>query len=82
MDKRVPHNFKYHAEIMYEGEVAMRFACACGDTIDELLWDIDYEIDQIGNREPRIVEVAENPNGNNKNITKEIIEIYYSRGSK
>lgn len=82
MDKKVPHNFKYHAEIIYEGEVAMRFTCACGNTIDELLWDIDYEFDQIGNKEPKIKQVLKNPNTNQQDITEQIIKEYHSRGSK
>ena len=43
MEKRVPHNYMYHAEIMYEGEIAMRFTCAVGNTMDELINDIDKE---------------------------------------
>ena len=26
----VPHDMRYHAEIQYEGEIAMRYVCAAG----------------------------------------------------
>jgi len=80
MRTRVPHDYKYHAEIQYEGETAMRFTCATGNTIEQLLWDIDYEINQIKNREPKIIEVLKNPNFKKEIITQEIIKLYYHRG--
>ena len=80
MEKIVPHDYKYHAEIQYEGETAMRFTCATGNTIEQLLWDIDYEINQIKNREPKIIEVLKNPNFKKEIITQEIIKLYYHRG--
>ena len=76
----VPYNFKYHAEIMYETFDGFNFCNANGDTVDELLWDIDARFSDYKYREPKIVKVLENPNTVNKEITKEIIEIYHSRG--
>ena len=78
----VPFDFKYHAEIMYETLEGCNFCNANGNTVDELLWDIDDRVNYYKYREPKIVKVLENPNTVNKEITKEIIEIYYSRGSK
>ena len=66
MEKRVPHDYMYHAEIMYEGEVAMRFTCAVGNTMDELINDIDKEFKEVQHRMPEIVEALVFPNGINK----------------
>ena len=73
---------KYHAEIMYEGEVAMRFTCAVGNTMDELINDIDKEFKEVQHRMPEIVEALVFPNGINKNITNLVNRLYYQRGSK
>ena len=78
----VPYDFKYHAEIMYEALDGFNFCNAAGNTVDELLWDIDARFNDYKYREPKIVKVLENPNTKNLEITKEIIEIYYSRGGK
>ena len=78
----VPYNYKYHAEIRFETTDGFNFCNANGNTIDELLFDINQRFDYFEHREPKIVKVLENPNTDNKEITKEIIEIYYSRGSK
>ena len=82
MEKRVPHDYKYHAEIMYEGEIAMRFTCAVGNTMDELINDIDKEFKEAQHRMPKIVEALVFPNGINKNITNLVNRLYYQRGSK
>ena len=82
MEKRVPHNYMYHAEIMYEGEIAMRFTCAVGYTMDELINDIDKEFIEVQHRMPEIVEALVFPNGINKNITNLVNRLYYQRGSK
>ena len=82
MEKRVPHDYKYHAEIMYEGEVAMRFTCAVGNTMDELINDIDKEFKEVQHRMPEIVEALVFPNGINKNITNLVNRLYYQRGDK
>ena len=82
MEKRVPHNYMYHAEIMYEGEIAMRFTCAVGNTMDELIKDIDKEFKEVQYRMPEIIEALVFPNGINKNITNLVNRLYYQRGSK
>ena len=82
MEKRVPHDYKYHAEIMYEGETAMRFTCAVGNTMDELIKDIDKEFKEVQHRMPEIVEALVYPNGINKNITNLVSRLYYQRGGE
>ena len=82
MEKRVPHDYMYHAEIMYEGEIAMRFTCAVGNTMEELLNDIDKEFKEVQNRTPEIVEVLQFFKGNERNITNLINRLYYERGNK
>ena len=82
MEKRVPQDYKNHAEIMYEGEIAMRFTCAVGNTMDELINDIDKEFKEAQHRMPKIVEALVFPNGINKNITNLVNRLYYQRGSK
>ena len=42
-----PYDFKYHAEIQYETESGFMFCNANGNTIDEILWDIDDRLDNI-----------------------------------
>ena len=78
----VPYNFKYHAEIMYETFDGFNFCNANGNTVDELLWDIDDRLNYYKHREPKIVKVLENPNTKKVDITKQIIKKYHSRGSK
>tara|TARA_A100001201_G_scaffold48590_4_gene48484 strand:+ start:3381 stop:3629 length:249 start_codon:yes stop_codon:yes gene_type:complete len=82
MEKRVPHDYMYHAEIMYEGEIAMRFTCAVGNTMEELLNDIDKEFKEVQHRMPEIVEVLQFFKGNERNITNLINRLYYERGDK
>ena len=82
MEKRVPHDYKYHAEIMYEGEVAMRFTCAVGNTIEDLIKDINKEFTEVQHRMPEIVEALVYPNEINKNITNLVNRLYYQRGDK
>jgi hypothetical protein len=82
MKKRVPHDYMYHAEIMFEGEIAMRFTCAVGNTMEELIKDIDKEFKEVQHRMPEIVEALAYPNGINKNITNLVNRLYYQRGDK
>ena len=82
MEKIVPHDYKYHAEIQYEGETAMRFTCAVGNTLDDLFKDIDNEMLEHQERYPEIVQVIKNPNSYNTDCTKFVIDKYYSRGNK
>lgn len=82
MEKRVPHDYKYHAEIMYEGEIAMRFTCAVGNTMDELINDIDKEFKEVQHRMPEIVTALVYPNNICQNITNLVNRLYYQRGDK
>jgi hypothetical protein len=82
MEKRVPHDYKYHAEIMYEGEIAMRFTCAVGNSMEELLNDIDKEFKDVQHRMPEIVEALRFFRGNERNITNLIKRLYNERGDK
>ena len=82
MEKRAPHDYMYHAEIMYEGEIAMRFTCAVGNTMEELLNDIDKEFKEVQHRMPEIVEALQFFKGNERNITNLINRLYYERVEK
>ena len=70
----VPFDFKYHAEIQYETELGFTFCNANGDTIDELLWDIDHRLDQYKHRMPELSLVLKYPNGEKIDITKDILK--------
>ena len=70
----VPFDFKYHAEIQYETEFGLAFCNANGNTIDELLWDIDFRFDQYKHREPQLSLVLKNPNGQKIDITKDVLK--------
>ena len=78
----VPYDFKYHAEIMYETLNGFNFCNANGNTIDELLFDIDARFDYFEHRDPKIVIVLKYPNTKKTDVTKQVIKEYYSRGSK
>ena len=80
MEKRVQHDYMYHAEIMFEGEVAMRFTCAVGNSMEELLNDIDKEFKEVQHRMPKIVEALQFFRGNERNITNLIRRLYNERG--
>ena len=80
MEKRVPHDYMYHAEIMFEGEVAMRFTCAVGNSMEELLNDIDKEFKEVQHRMPKIVEALQFFRGNERNISNHIRRLYNERG--
>ncbi len=71
----VPFNFRYHAEIQYETERGFNFCNANGNTIDELLCDIDERLDQYKHRLPELSLVLEDPNGPKKiDITNDVLK--------
>ena len=70
----VPFDFKYHAEIQYETELGFTFCNANGDTIDELLWDIDHRLDQYKHRMPELSLALKYPNGEKIDITKDVLK--------
>ena len=71
----VPFDFKYHAEIQYETEFGLGFCNANGNTMDELLWDIDFRFDQYKHRLPQLSLVLKNPNDKKVDITKTVLKI-------
>ena len=71
----VPFDFKYHAEIQYETEFGFSFCNANGNTLDELLWDIDYRLDQYKHRLPQLSLVLKNPNDRKVDITKTVLKM-------
>ena len=70
----VPFDFKYHAEIQYETEFGFSFCNANGNTLDELLWDIDYRLDQYKHRLPQLSLVLKDPNGQKIDITNDVLK--------
>jgi len=77
----VPFDFKYHAEIQYETEFGFSFCNANGNTLDELLWDIDYRLDQYKHREPQLSLVLKNPNDTKVDITKTVLKMLKKEAS-
>ena len=65
---------RYHAEIQYEGEIAMRYVCCAGNTLEELAADITNELRKVKHRLPQIVHVEDIDMG--QIITKDFIQDY------
>ena len=75
LDKiKVPFNFRYHAEIQYETELGFNFCNANGNTLDELLCDIDERLDQYKDRLPELSLVLKDPNGEQIDITNDVLK--------
>ena len=70
----VPHDERYHAEIQCEGEIAMRYVCCIGNTLEELAVDITNELRKARHRLPQIVHVEDLKTG--ELITKDFIQDY------
>jgi aspartate oxidase len=70
----VPHDERYHAEIQCEGEIAMRYVCCIGNTLEELAADITNELRKARHRLPHIVHVEDLETG--ELITKDFIQDY------
>tara|TARA_R110002096_G_scaffold374366_1_gene568068 strand:+ start:302 stop:541 length:240 start_codon:yes stop_codon:yes gene_type:complete len=70
----VPFNFRYHAEIQYETELGFNFCNANGNTIDELLCDIDVRLDQYKHRLPELSLALRDPNGEQIDITRDVLK--------
>ncbi len=70
----VPHDERYHAEIQCEGEIAMRYVCCIGNTLEELAVDITNELRKARHRFPQIVHVEDLETG--ELITKDFIHDY------
>ena len=67
----VPHDMRYHAEIQFEGEIAMRYVCCIGNTLEELAVDITNELRKARHRLPQIALVLDVHNKND--ITENFI---------
>ena len=70
-----PYDFKYHAEIQYETESGFMFCHANGNTIAEILWDIDDRLDKFHGRDPKVLVVYQDPNDIKIDITEKILKI-------
>lgn len=68
----VPHSFLYHAEIIYETEESFAFTNAMGNTMQELIDDINSRFKQYADRQPQLSEVLFEPNGEKIDITHKI----------
>ena len=72
MNKNVHHNFNYHAEIIYETEERFAFTNAMGNTMQELIDNINARFRQYADRQPQLSEVLFEPNGEKIDITHKI----------
>ena len=68
----VNHNLNYHAEIIYETEKGFAFTNAMGNTMQELIDDINVRFKQYEDRQPQLSEVLFEPNNEKINITSKI----------
>lgn len=71
----VNHNFLYHAEIMYETKDAFDYKSAVGNTLKELLSDIQIIFKQLAKRNPKLVQALYKPQNESINITPKILSI-------
>jgi|TARA_R100000655_G_scaffold74619_1_gene113483 hypothetical protein len=72
MTKNVNHDFNYHAEIIYETEEGFAFTNAMGNTMQELIDDINARFKQYEDRQPQLSEVIFEPNNEKIDITSKI----------
>ena len=72
MTKNVHHDFNYHAEIIYETEESFAFTNAMGNTMRELIDNINSRFKQYADRQPQLSEVLFEPNGEKIDITHKI----------
>lgn len=68
----VNHDFNYHAEIIYETEKGFAFTNAMGNTMQELIDDINARFKQYEDRQPQLSEVIFEPNNEKIDITSKI----------
>lgn len=73
--ENVNHNFLYHAEIMYETKDAFDYKSAVGNTLKDLLKDINIRLKQLDKRNPKIVQVLYKPQNESINITPKILSL-------
>ena len=68
----VPHNYLYHAEIIYETKEGFSFTSAVGNTMKELIDDINDRFTYYADRQPQLAEVLFEPNGEKIDITYKV----------
>ena len=71
----VNHDFLYHAEIQYETKDAFNFKSAMGNSIKDLMGDIDLRLKELKTRNPKIVQVLYKPNTESINITPKVLSL-------
>ena len=72
---KVNHDYLYHAEIMYETKDGFDYKSAVGNTLKDLLKDIDIRLKQLAKRNPKIVQVLYKPQNESINITPKILSL-------
>ena len=70
--EKVNHEFLYHCEIQYETEHAFGYTKAVGNSIQDLLSDVDLRFKQYKGRDPKIVKAIYSPKSEKVNITAKI----------
>tara|TARA_R100000734_G_C3279275_1_gene73302 strand:- start:474 stop:707 length:234 start_codon:yes stop_codon:yes gene_type:complete len=70
---QVDHDYKLHAEIRYETLSCFGMTSAVGNTYQELLIDIKSRLDYYKDRDPEILNVYYDPNGEKIDITQKIL---------
>ena len=80
---KVNHDYLYHAEIMYETKDGFDYKSAVGNTLKELLKDIDIRLKQLAKRNPKLIQALYKPKEESVNITPKILTLmrfkpYYS----
>lgn len=70
---QVDHDYKLHAEIRYETLSCFGMTSAVGNTYQELLIDIKSRLDYYKGRDPEILNVYYDPNGEKIDITQKIL---------
>ena len=73
--RKVNHNYLYHAEIMYETKDGFDYKSPKGNTLKELLNDIDLRFKQLSGRDPKLIEVLYKPQKESINITSKILSL-------
>ena len=72
---KVNHDFLYHCEIQYETKDGFDFKSAVGNSLDDLMRDIDLRFKELAAREPKIVQVLYDPLYESINITPKILSL-------
>ena len=76
---QVSHDFKLHAEIRYETLTCFGMTSAVGDTYEDLIEDIESRLRHYRDRDPKVLAIYLDPNGEKINITRKILTIIKDR---